>query len=120
MDSEIRRIIAIEVHRLRAGKCPIEVYSLGTGESFAIQPTADGFIDLTSGLAVQSSPGHVVLPGRQATIDLHLIGDIGFAGYDHSAKKAFSGRAGGGATVTVYDDRDNYFQYAVATETQPS
>ena len=116
MQSEIRRIIVVEAHRLQSGQCPIRIHSLGTGESFDIRPTADGFVDLASGLRVRTAPGHIQLPDLQGTIDLHLTGDVSFDGYDHVSNEPFSGRAGGGATVTVYDgDRIDYFQYAIAT-----
>jgi hypothetical protein len=116
MQSDIRRIIVVEAHRLRSGRCPVKVHSLGTGESFDIRPTADGFVDVASGLTVRTSPGHILLTDTQGTIDLHLTGDVAFDGYDHVSNEVFSGRAGGGASVTVYDkDRADYFQYAVAT-----
>jgi hypothetical protein len=116
MQSDIRRIIVVEAHRLRSGRCPVLVHSLGTGESFDIRPTADGFVDVASGLTVRTSPGHILLSDSQGTIDLHLTGDVAFDGYDHVSNEAFSGRAGGGASVTVYDkDCADYFQYAVAT-----
>jgi hypothetical protein len=117
MDSEVRRIIAVEAHRLRTGTCPIRIHSLGTGESFDIQPTGDGFFDVASGLTVKAMPGSLVVANGRGRIDLRLIGDVGFDGFAHESRKAFSGRAGGGASVTLYDDEQNdFFQYAIATE----
>lgn len=117
MPPEIRRIIVTEAHRRRSGHCPLRLYSLGTGETFEINPTADGFVDLTSGVSASTAEGHIVLAGRQGAIELHLNGDVAFDGYDHISDEAFTGRAGGGASVTIYDrDQHNYFQYAVVTE----
>lgn len=117
MQADVRRIIAVEAHRRRSGRCPVLVHSLGTGESFDIQPRPDGFLDVASGVAVRISGDRLLLPDDRRTIDLHLTGDIAFDGYDHTSDERFSGRAGGGASVTIYDsDRTNYFQYAVAAE----
>ena len=46
-----------------------------------------------------------------------LVGDVGFDGFDHDGQEPFTGRAGGGASVTIYDRGGNdYFQYAVGTD----
>jgi len=95
----------------------VRLYSLGTGETFEINPTADGFVDMTSGVSASTAEGRIVLAGKRGAIDLHLTGDVAFDGYDHISDEAFTGRAGGGASVTVYDrDQRDYFQYAVVTE----
>jgi hypothetical protein len=115
MQPEIRRIVVVEAHRRRTGQCPVRVHSLGTGETFHIRPATDGFHDVASGLDVRVSDGQILVPSLRATIDLTLNGDIGFDGYDHLDDEPFSGRAGGGASVTLYDRGErNYFQYAVA------
>jgi hypothetical protein len=120
MTPEIRRIIAVEAHRRRSGHCPLRLYSLGTGETFEISPTADGFVDLTSGVKASTADERIILAGQQGAIDLRLSGDVAFDGYDHISDEAFSGRAGGGASVTIYDPGQlNYFQYAVATDAMP-
>jgi hypothetical protein len=117
MSPEIRRIVAVEAHRRRSGHCPLRLYSLGTGETFEINPTENGFVDMASGVSASTSEGRIVLAGRQGTIDLRMVGDVAFDGYDHISNEAFTGRAGGGASVTVYDrDQRDYFQYAVVTE----
>jgi hypothetical protein len=114
MQPEVRRIVAVEAHRRRTGRCPVCVHSLGTGESFAIEPAADGFFDVASGLKVRIEGDQIVVPSLQATIDFALVDDIGFEGYDHSSDEPFSGRAGGGASVTLYSrDQRDFFQYAV-------
>jgi hypothetical protein len=114
MQPEIRRIVAVEAHRRRTGRCPMCVHSLGTGETFAIEPAGDGFVDVASGLRVRVDGNRITVPSLRATIDLALVGDIGFDGYDHSSSERFSGRAGGGASVTVYSrGQDDFFQYAV-------
>ena len=120
MQPEIRRIIAVEAHRRRTGHCPVRVHSLGTGETFDIQPADRGFFDVTSGLNVRVSDEHILVPSWGAKIDLSLEGDVGFVGYDHMDGEPFSGRAGGGASVTLYDrGQSNFFQYAVAAEGEP-
>jgi hypothetical protein len=114
---DVRRIIAVEAHRRRSGRCPVLVHSLGTGESFDIRPTPDGFVDIASGVAVRVSGERLLLSDDRRAVDLHLSGDIAFDGYDHISNERFSGRAGGGASVTIYDSEQvNYFQYAVAAE----
>jgi hypothetical protein len=117
MQPEIRRIIAVEAHRRRTGQCPVRIHSLGTGETFDIKPAANGFHDVVSGLDVEVSGSQILVPSLRATIDLTLNGDIGFDGYDYLADEPFSGRAGGGASVTLYDrGQRHFFQYAVAAE----
>lgn len=116
MQPEIRRIVAVEAHRRRTGRCPVGVHSLGTGETFAIEPAADGFLDVVSGLKVCVEGDRIVVPSLRATIDFALRDDVGFEGYDHSSDEPFSGRAGGGASVTLYSRGQNdYFQYAIVT-----
>src|SRR5579871_1240034 len=117
MQPEIRRIIAVEAHRRRTGRCPVLVHSLGTGETFDIRPANDGFLDVTSGLNVRVTGEQIMVPALRATIDLSLEGDVGFSGYDHMEDEPFSGRAGGGASVTLYDrGQRDFYQYAVAAE----
>jgi len=121
MQPEIRRIIAVEAHRRRSGRCPVRLISLGTGEVFEIRPTTAGFLDVSSNLTASSSNGRIVLEGTDAVIDLRLNEDVGFDGYDHSSKEPFSGRAGGGVSVTIYDHGGpNFYQYVVAIEGEPS
>jgi hypothetical protein len=118
MRPEIRRIIAVEAHRRRTGQCPVRVHSLGTGETFEIRPTADGFVDETSNLAVRISDERILIPDADAAIDLRLTGDVTFEGVDNGSRETFTGRAGGGASVTIYDAATiDFFQYAVATPT---
>lgn len=118
MRPEIRRIIAVEAHRRRTGQCPVCVHSLGTGETFEIRPTVDGFVDEASNLAVRIADGRILIPDADAAIDLKLTGDISFEGFDNDSRETFTGRAGGGASVTIYDAAHvDFFQYAVATPT---
>jgi len=111
---ETRRIIAVDAHRRRTGALPVMVHALGTGESFAITALPDGFTDVASGLAVRIDYGRILQVGR-APIEIHLDGDVGFFGTDPFTGTRFSGRAGGGSTVTIYAGAD-YFQYAVVTD----
>ena len=117
MQPDIRRIVAVDAHRRKTGRCPTVIHSLGTGESFGIEPTADGFIDLQSGRQVCCEADGIVLPESDMTIGTGFSGDIAFSGFDPFSQEIFFGRAGGGATVTIYDDQMvDYFQYAVAEE----
>jgi hypothetical protein len=117
MQPDIRRIVAVDAHRRKTGRCPTVIHSLGTGESFRIEPTAGGFIDLQSGRHVRCEADGIVLPESDATISTGFSGDIAFSGFDPLSRETFYGRAGGGTTVTVYDERMvDYFQYAVAEE----
>ncbi len=117
MPPDIRRIIAVEAHRRRAGHYPKRIYSLGTGETFDIAPQGNGFIDLASGLRATIDGGMIRLPNGHGPIELRLIGDVGFDGFDHAGKEPFSGRAGGGASVTVYErGQHDFFQYAIALD----
>jgi hypothetical protein len=112
MRPEIRRIVAVEAHRRRAGRLPRVIHSLGTGESFAIAATPAGFTDLASGIEARPEPARILLPDG-AAIAFALDGDVGFAGYDPESRERFTGRAGGGASVTVYDPGGGYVQYAM-------
>ncbi|MDR3523488.1 MAG: hypothetical protein P4L66_05240 [Acetobacteraceae bacterium] len=114
---DIRRIIAVEAHRLRSGTCPPMIHALGTGETFHITPTPDGFIDQHTGMRIRVTDGAILLPEPAAPISIILEDDVGFAGFDPGAGAHFSGRAGGGSSVTLYDSRhENFFQYAVVDE----
>src|SRR5262249_62402801 len=116
MQPEIRRIIAVVAHRHRSGRCPVLIHSLGTGETFDIKPTADGFVDLASGLAIRIADGQILIPAIGGVIDFHLTGDIAFEGYDHAGKEPFSGQAGGGAAPTpCHRRRREPPSYAVPT-----
>lgn len=117
MNPDLRRIVAVEAHRRRSGRCPVRVHSLGTGESFEIRPAADGFLDVASGMNVRIAGTQIVLPDGRGPIDLTLVGDVGFDGVEQGSNEPFSGRAGGGASVTLYErSGEHYFQYAVAAE----
>jgi hypothetical protein len=46
---------------------------------------------------------------------------VSFDGYDHTSKEPFSGRAGGGVSVTIYDHGGtDFYQYVVAVEGDPN
>ena len=117
MQPDLRRIVAVEAHRRRSGRCPVRVHSLGTGETFEIRPGTDGFTDLASGMTVRIDGARIVLPDGRGPIELTLVGDVGFDGIERGNGEPFSGRAGGGASVTLYDrDRNDFFQYAIGTD----
>jgi len=114
---DIRRIIAVEAHRQRSGMCPPMIHALGSGETFHITPLPDGFIDQHTGMPIRVEPGLIFVPGHVAPITITLDDDVGFTGFDPAACEHFSGRAGGGSSVTVYDSRqEQFFQYAVVNE----
>jgi hypothetical protein len=114
MDPELRRIIAVEAHRRRTGRCPVLIHSLGTGESFDIEPRPDGFVDISSGRRVRSEADRIHLPADGLAVDIRFDDDIAFSGFDPASHERFSGRAGGGSSVTIYDGEEvGYFQYAV-------
>ena len=115
MQPDIRRIIAVDAHRRKSGRCPAIVHSLGTGETFAIEATEDGFIDKQSGIRAHVGENTISLPAVRGTIDIAVTAGLEFSGFDHVSGEVFSGIAGGGTSVTVYDSRRvDYFQYAVA------
>ena len=117
MQPDLRRIVAVEAHRRRSGRCPVRVHSLGTGETFEIRPAPDGFTDVASGMTVRVDGGRIVLSDGRGPIELALTGDVGFDGVERGSGEPFSGRAGGGASVTLYDrDRNDFFQYAIGTD----
>ena len=121
MQPEVRRIVAVEAHRRRSGRCPKRIYSLGTGETFDIAPEGDGFTDLTTGLRASIENGMIRLSDGLGPVDLRLTGDVGFDGFDHGGNEPFSGRAGGGASVTLYErGQADYFQYAVVADGDPA
>jgi hypothetical protein len=117
MQPDLRRIVAVEAHRRRSGRYPLRVHSLGTGETFEIKPGANGFLDVASGLDVRVMGARILLPDGRGPIELTLVGDVGVDGIEHASNEPFFGRAGGGASVTLYDrNRSAYFQYAVSSE----
>lgn len=119
MSPDLRRIVIVEAHRRRSGRCPSRVHSLGTGETFDIEPAANGFYDVASGSTVRINGTQILLTDGRGPIDLMLVGDVGFDGFEHAEREPFSGRAGGGASVTLYDrHRNDYFQYAIAAENE--
>ncbi|WP_237215596.1 hypothetical protein [Falsiroseomonas oryziterrae] len=111
MRAELRRIVAVEAQRRRSGRLPRVVHSLGTGESFPVLPRDDGFVDVASGIEVRAEEGRILLP--QGAVAFALDGDVGFAGYDPETRERFTGRGAAGASVTVYDERGDFFQYAM-------
>lgn len=117
MRPDLRRIVAVEAHRRRSGRIPSRVHSLGTGETFAIEPADDGFVDVATGMTIRNRGSAIVLPDGSEPIELTLIGDILFEGIERPGGEPFFGRAGGGSSVTLYDRTQNdYFQYALGTE----
>ena len=120
MDADLRRIVIVDVHRRRSGAIARRVHSLGTGETFQIEPAPDGFRDVTSGMVVRVDGNRILLPDGRGAISIGLNGDVGFDGVVVDSKEPFSGRAGGGTSVTLYDrDGKDYFQFAVVTDDGP-
>jgi hypothetical protein len=115
MDPDIRRIVAIDAHRRKTGRCPTLIYSLGTGEMFEVSPREDGFTDIQSGITAEVDQAGIILRGG-GTIAIESTGDVTFAGFDPVSNERFTGRAGGGVSVTIYDAREiDFFQYGIAS-----
>lgn len=116
MSPDLRRIIAVEAHRRRCGRYPLRVHSLGTGETYDIAPADGGFRDVATGLVARFDGRQIVLSDGRGPIALALTDDIRFDGKIDG--EPFTGRAGGGASVTLYEigGDENYFQFALGTE----
>jgi hypothetical protein len=116
MSPDLRRIIAVEAHRRRCGRYPLRVHSLGTGETYDIAPAEGGFRDLATGLVARFDGRQIVLSDGRGPIELAMTDDVRFDGVVRGGEP-FTGRAGGGASVTLYEQgSENYFQFAVGTE----
>ena len=116
MSPELRRIIAAEAHRRATGHCPVLLHALGTGESFPMRCTADGFTDAISGLVVCAASDGTLLIGTATRIVLTFDDAVLFRGQSLESGERFTGRAGGGASVTLYGDGGDYFQYAIIVD----
>lgn len=114
MSPALRRIVAVEAHRRATGRTATLLHALGTGETFAIQIDADGFTDEESGAAARVA-GDGTLAVDPSRIVLTPDGTVLFRGHDLATGERFSGRAGGGATVTLYDG-DEFYQFNVVAE----
>jgi hypothetical protein len=110
----LRRLIAVEAHRRAAGRIATLLHSLGTGESFGVRTGADGFTDEESGMSARLLPDGMLEAGV-SRIRLTAEGDVLFRGEDLTTGERFTGRAGGGAIVTLYDGED-WFQYHLVTD----
>ncbi len=89
------------------------IHSLGTGETFEIAPASDGFVDSETGWRVRVDASCILLPS--GPIEVRMGDDVGFSGFVMGSGDRFAGRAGGGSSVTIYD-QDEYYQYAVVSE----
>ncbi len=89
------------------------IHALGTGESFTIEATFYGFTDLETDLHVRTDGDRILLP--ETSIEIRLGADVGFSATDFGSGETITGRAGGGSSVTIYD-QDEYYQYAVVNE----
>ena len=117
MDPVVRRIVAVSAHAARTGRLPKLVCSLGNGEATDIRPTDDGFVETASGLAVRLAPPDLAIEGFREPLRLELEDDVFFAGYDPGSGERFTGRCGGGSSVTIYESASgDYFQYALAAD----
>ncbi len=108
MSPELRRIIAVAAHLRATGHLARVAHALGTGESFDIAPTHNGFRDDASGLEARLDQGFsvdgqaIMLTPRDDVLFDVQIGSV-----------RCWGRAGGGSSVTIYVG-DDHFQYALA------
>lgn len=107
MTPDLRRIIAVAAHLRATGHLATTVHALGTGESFAMTLTGDGFRDDTSGLEARLDQG-LEVDGQPITLtprdNVLMDGEVG--------GERFWLRAGGGSSVTIYLGAD-FFQYAM-------
>ncbi len=108
MSPALRRIIAVAAHLRATGHLARTIHALGTGESFSITLTRDGFVDDISGLQADLHQGFTV-EGQEITLTPR--DNVLFDGVMGATR--FWGRAGGGTSVTLYLG-DEYFQYAMA------
>lgn len=115
MSPDLRRMIVVEAHRRATGRCAVLVHALGTGESFPIEAQAAGFRDEASGLAAHDTPEGDILVGT-ARLTLAFDDAVLIGGRDLASGARFTGRAGGGASVTLYADGGDYFQYAIVDQ----
>ena len=117
MDAVLRRIVAVGAQAIRTGRCPTVIHSLGNGETAAIRPTVDGFVDEPSGLGVRLEPPGLLVEGFRQPLELAMEDDVFFAGFDPASGERFTGRCGGGASVTIYaGGSSDFHQYAVASD----
>ncbi len=108
----LRRLVAVEAHRRATGRIAVMLHSLGTGETFAIHPhPGAGFADETSGITARFGDGDV-LEAHDHRIAITFHDRVLFDARDLTTGERASGRAGGGATVTLYEGED-WFQYNV-------
>ena len=107
MSPELRRIIAVAAHLRATGHLATTVHALGTGESFTMILTGEGFRDEASGLEAKLDHG-LEVDGQE--ISLTPRDNVLMDG--RAGGEAFWLRAGGGSSVTVYV-ADDYFQYAM-------
>lgn len=114
MSPALRRIVAVEAHRRATGHVATLLHSLGTGETFRIRAAGEGFEDGESGVAARIAPDGTLHAGPSRIV-LTTETDVLFRGEDLATGERFTGRAGGGATVTLYVG-DDFFQYNVVAE----
>ena len=107
MSPDLRRVIAVAAHLRATGHLATTVHALGTGESFTVVLTGEGFRDEASGLQAKLDRG-LEVDGQEVTLTPrdNVLMD-GRAGVEQ-----FWLRAGGGSSVTVYLGND-FFQYAM-------
>jgi hypothetical protein len=108
-------MIVVEAHRRATGRCAVLLHALGTGESFPIAPREGGFRDEASGFVAHAAPEGDILIGTDR-VTLAFDDSVLFRGQDLASGARFTGRAGGGATVTLYAEGGDYFQYAVVDQ----
>ncbi len=116
MTPEFRRIVAAEAHRRASGRSPVLVHALGTGESFPLEVLPEGFRDVASGLVAHAEADGALRIGATARVLLRFDDAVLFRGQEIESGARFTGRAGGGASVTLYADGGDYFQYAVVDQ----
>lgn len=107
MSPDLRRVIAVAAHLRATGHLATTVHGLGTGETYAMTLTGEGFRDEASGLEAKLDHG-LEVDGQE----IMLIPRDNVLMDGQAGATRFWLRAGGGSSVTVYVG-DDYFQYAM-------
>ena len=106
------RMLAAAAHHRASGVVPALLHNLWSGETHEFRREADGFTDAQSGQrAVQTAPDTVAIGA--VSLRFTAIDDVAFAARIEPSGESVTGRAGGGASVTLHHG-EAFHQFAVA------